>query len=235
MYRYLLFLVLFFVLSCSPLRIYQDLPEVKAWESEIEQFEKLDIVKSYPGNAVIFAGSSSIRLWSTLAQDMAPYNVIQRGYGGAKLSDFAVYADRILYPHPCSAIVLFIGNDITGSEQDKSPEEVTRLFRNVLMTIRKKLPETPVFWIAVTPTSSRWIVWPEIKKANEMITKVCNSQHNTYFIGTEDAFLNAEGKPRDELFVSDKLHLNVMGYEVWTQIIKKELKSVLGDKLPVRQ
>ena len=55
---------------------------------------------------------------------MAPYPVIQRGYGGARLSDFAVYADRIISPHPCRAIVLFVANDITGSKSDKSPREV---------------------------------------------------------------------------------------------------------------
>ena len=48
-----------------------------------------------------------------LEKDMAPYSVIQRGFGGSKLSDFAVYADRIFAPHPCKAIVLFVANDIT--------------------------------------------------------------------------------------------------------------------------
>ena len=203
--------------------------DIKGWEKDIRSFEQLDSVETYPPNAVLFAGSSSIRLWSTLADDMKPYPVIQRGYGGAKLNDFAFYADRIMYPHPCRAIVLFIANDITGSAADKSPEEVRDLFRNVLATIREKFPDTPVFWIAITPTGLRWKAWTEIEKANMLIQKVCNEGKNTHFISTEKFFLNSSGLPKNELFGEDRLHLNEKGYEVWTGIIRKELRKIIGE------
>ena len=231
--RRIFFLPVFIILlslSCAPLGKYSNLPEVKAWESDIEKFEQLDVTKSYPSDAILFAGSSSIRLWSTIGKDMMPYNVIQRGYGGAKLSDFAVYADRIIYPHPCKAIVIFIGNDISGNENDKSPLEVSQLFRKTLYIIRRKFTDTPVFWISVTPTPSRWAVWPEIKEANEMIKEICDSHRNTYFIDTEKYFLNSSGLPRGELFIEDKLHLNDEGYRIWSGIIKNELNNVLVNK-----
>ncbi|MBG0859481.1 MAG: hypothetical protein IQL11_08255 [Bacteroidales bacterium] len=229
MSRYFLSLIFILILSCSPLREYRELPEVRAWDKEIEKFEELDSKENYPDDAIIFAGSSSIRLWSTLAEDMAPYHVIRRGYGGAKLSDIAVYAERIFSPHLCKAVVIFIANDITGGNQDKSPEEVKRLFLNVLRTIRESHPDVPVFWIAITPTSSRWKAWPEISKANDLISRTCLNRRNTYFIRTDFAFLNEKGEPRDELFISDKLHLNREGYKVWTSIIKEELDKVLSN------
>lgn len=213
--------------ACSPLRLYMDLPEVKAWEPEIAKFEQLDKSEQHPGDAILFAGSSSIRLWQTLAEDMAPYPVIQRGYGGAKFSDFAVYSGRVFAPHKCSAAVLFIANDITGSDNDLTPEDVKTLFISVLKTFRKTHPDTPLFYIAVTPTSSRWTAWPQIKKANDLIRDACEKNRNTYFITTGFAFLDENGKPNDTLFVSDKLHLNTEGYHVWTKIIKEELDKVL--------
>ncbi len=226
--RKLLLLVFSVILiSCSPIRKYQSLPEVRAWESDIHKFEQLDVTETYPDDAILFAGSSSIRMWSTLAQDMAPYNVIQRGYGGSKLSDFAVYAGRIFDPHPCQAIVLFVANDIIGGDQDKSPAEVAGLFSNVLKTIRKKHPVTPVFWIAVTPTASRWTVWPEIQEAGKLIKKICDSKANTYYITTDYAFLGKNGQPTDELFRDDRLHLTASGYAIWTDIIKDELDRIL--------
>jgi hypothetical protein len=227
MRRYILLLISFVLFSCSPLRKYQDLPEVKSWDKDIQKFEQLDKSEKYADDAILFAGSSSIRLWSTIEKDMSPYNIIQRGYGGAKLSDFAVYADRIFSNHKCKAIVIFIANDIIGTTQDKTPEEVAALFRNVLKTIRKSHPSTPVFWIAVTPTPSRWKVWPEIQKANAMIRKICENKKNTYFITTDFAFLNENGVPKDELFRDDKLHLTDKGYAVWNQIIRKELEKVV--------
>jgi hypothetical protein len=224
--RLLFFTALLLILSCSPVRKYQSLPEVKAWEDDIKKFEQLD--KTYPANSIIFAGSSSIRLWSTLEKDMAPYPVIQRGYGGAKLSDYAVYADRIFDPHPCKAIVIFIANDITGSNEDKSPEEIGKLFGYMLKAIRKNHPDTPVFWIAVTPTPSRLAVWPQIQQASEKIKGICNKEENTYFITTYHAFLNDKGLPDEKYFVSDKLHLSKEGYELWTEIIKKEISKVVS-------
>jgi len=227
MNRLLLTLLLLAIIACSPVRKYKSLPEVKAWETEIFKFEQLDKDESYPKESVLFAGSSSIRLWSTLKEDMEPYPVIQRGYGGAKLSDFGVYADRMLNPHKCRAIVIFIANDISGSEQDKSPEEVLALYKSVIKTIRKKQHDTPVFWIAITPTDSRWKVWPEIKKANNLIKEYCGSNKNLYFIKTEFAFLGEDGKPINEFFRDDRLHLNADGYAVWRKIIKDELDRVL--------
>jgi hypothetical protein len=223
-------LIILVSLSCAPLSKYRELPEVKAWESDIEKFEQLDVTKSYPSDAILFAGSSSIRLWSTIGKDMMPYNVIQRGYGGAKLSDFAVYVDRIIYPHPCKAIVIFIANDISGNENDKSPLEVSQLFRKTLYIIRRKFTDTPVFWISVTPTPSRWAVWPEIKEANGMIKEICESHRNTYFIDTEKYFLNSSGLPRSEFFIDDKLHLNTEGYKIWSGIIRNELDNMLVNK-----
>ena len=222
-------ILLLTILSCSPVKKYIDLPAVKAWEKDIAKFEEDDRTENYPDNSILFAGSSSIRLWNTLAVDMAPYPVIQRGFGGSHLYDLLVFADRIFKPHQCRAIVLFVANDISGSDQDKSPREVATLFKYVLKKIRESHPDTPVFWIEVTPTSSRWTIWPEIQESTKLIRQVCEANNNTYSIKTDFAFLNESGKPRDELFVGDKLHLNEKGYAIWNDLIKRELIRVLGE------
>jgi hypothetical protein len=229
MNKLIFYFLLLVSVSCCPVRKYADLPEVKAWESEIEKFENLDKTETYSPNAVLFAGSSSIRLWENLAADMAPYPVIQRGYGGAKLSDLDVYAERIFSPHPCQAIVIFVANDISQTDQDKSPEEVASLYSYLIKTIRKSHPATPVFWIAITPTPSRWKVWTEIKKANSLIEKKCDPNKNTYFIKTDFAFLNEEGMPFQKYFRNDNLHLSEEGYKVWKEIITSDLKKVVPE------
>lgn len=223
-----LYFLLSYLVVIAPFRLHPQSPEILTWEDDIRAFEHLDSTIAYPDQPVLFAGSSSIRLWSAMAADMAPYPVIQRGYGGAKLSDLVFYARRILYPHPSRAIVLFVANDITGNPDDKTPAEVARLFRQLLRIIREKFPEVPVFWIATTPCMQRWHVWPEIEKASHLIEEVCQRHENTYFIRTDHAFLNASRLPREELFQPDKLHLNEQGYAVWADIIKKALNDRLG-------
>ncbi|NJO69527.1 MAG: hypothetical protein HC830_09810, partial [Bacteroidetes bacterium] len=174
------YLILFsLLLSCSPLRQFK--PDVESWEADIRKFEKLDSIETYPKDAVLFMGSSSIRLWNTLQEDMQPYHTIQRGFGGSKISDLAWYTPRIVYPHQCKAIVIFIANDITGSEEDKTPAEIAGLFKYIVKTIRKKLPETPVFYIQVTPTESRWKMWPTIQEGNMLVKQQCEKLYKTHF------------------------------------------------------
>lgn len=210
-----------------PARSFQQTPDILSWEKDIRNFEHLDSAETYPADAILFAGSSSIRLWATLSRDMAPYPVIQRGYGGAKWSDLEFYAPRIFYPHPCRAIVLFVANDINGGADDKSPEEVLQLFVSTLAIIRDRFKDVPVFWITTNPTSSRWRAWPAIFRTNNLLIRHCLASDNTYYIPTDLAFLGPDGKPKDELFKEDKLHLNDRGYAVWTDIIKRELDYVL--------
>jgi hypothetical protein len=201
---------------------------LKRWANDIASLEARDVSEVHPENAILFVGSSSIRRWESIAADMAPYHPIQRGYGGAKWSDLAIFAQRLVAPHPCRAIVFFVGNDISGGKGDKTPDDVVALFANVLQTVRTYHPETPVFYIAVTPTRKRLAAWPAIREGNEHVRAYCAATGNCYFIGTESVFLDAQGEPRNEFFVEDKLHLNEQGYTLWSSAIKSQLDSVLG-------
>ena len=212
--------------SCNVSRKYTK-EASKNWEKDILNFEQRDKIEKDPQNAIFFAGSSSIRLWSTLKEDVAPYPVIQRGFGGSKFSDLSVYAKRIVYPHQFRALVIFEANDITGSKTDKSPEEVVKLLRNIVRTVRKKYADQPIFVLEITPTKSRWGVWPTIKRTNQLLKESCDNLSNTYFIETASAYLNKDGEPNNDLFQSDMLHQNHEGYLIWGDLVKKRLDEVL--------
>jgi hypothetical protein len=218
-------LVSLVLVSCSPYKKYA--ATAAAWEKEISALERLDQSEKYSKDAVLFIGSSSIRLWKNMQEDMAPYEPIRRGYGGAKFSDLIHFTERLVYPHDFQALCIFVANDITGNEKDLSVKETMKLFKEVVHTVRKKYPDVPVFQIAVTPNSSRWKVWPEIQDLNALFRKYCESHKNMYFIDPSVRYLNEKGIPRDELFVSDKLHQNQAGYNIWAEEIKKELNKVL--------
>lgn len=200
---------------------------VKRWESEISKLEQKDKTETHPDNSVLFVGSSSIRMWNEIAVDMAPYHPIQRGYGGARWSDVAIFAERLISPHTFRAVVFFVGNDISGRDDDKSPAEVAGLFSYVLGKVRKHNESAPVFYVAVTPTPSRFGAWTRIKAANTAARAVCQHADNAHFIGTESVYLDAEGKPRPQLFLEDKLHQNRDGYVRWAAVIKSHLDTVL--------
>jgi len=221
----LLCIVWLLLISCSPLKDY-NVKDRKWAFPEIEAFERLDKTQSYAEDAILFIGSSSIRLWKTLIEDMKPYSVIQRGYGGAHFRDMVFFTDRIMSDHQLSMVVCFVANDISGSKNDGTPKEVFRLFKYFIKQIRAKYPKIPIMQIAITPTQSRWEYWTKISRVNNLIKTYCEVNDNLYFIDTVDEFLNENQQPRSELFMSDQLHLNKKGYEVWSKIIRGEIKKL---------
>ena len=218
--------VLFPQVAEDPLAAYRQ-AATQRWEADIRELEQLDQREQDPAQAVLFLGSSSIRRWETIAQDMAPYAVIRRGYGGAKFSDLAVFAKRLVTPHRFAAAAIFVGNDITGGPGDKTPAEVLRLVRLIVADIREHQPQAPIFFIAVTPTRSRFAAWKDIQQLNAALAEYCQSEPQLHFIATADAFLNDAGQPIDEYFVADQLHLNSQGYQVWAAKIKAAFAKVL--------
>jgi len=104
------------------------------WEDAIRAFESADRGSPPPKHAVLFVGSSSIRMWD-LAKGFPRRRVINRGFGGSQIADSTEFAARIIIPHAPRVVVLYAGdNDIAGG---KSAEIVARDFD--LDAIRGKL------------------------------------------------------------------------------------------------
>lgn len=224
-------LLLLFTISllyaCQP-NYYKKYADTAAnWEKEVNDLVALDKTEKDPENGILFIGSSSIRLWKNIDKDLSPYRPIRRGYGGASLGDLIHFTEKIVFPHQFKALGIYVANDITGSKNDKSPKEVLGLMNTLVKKVRSKYPKVPIFIIAITPTSSRWSTWEKQKEVNALWKKYCESKSNMFFVDTEKAYLNDEGKPKDELFIGDKLHQNQKGYDLWSSIIKESLNQNL--------
>ena len=199
--------------------------EIRKWENDIARFDSLNLVELSDTHTLLVSGSSSVRIWDSIQSDMAPYQVMRRGYGGARLTDFNYYADRIIKAQQFKAIVIFMANDIAGVEADKAPKEVKQLFEDLVKQVRNRNPGTPVFWIEVSPTPKRWNVSPQIREASALIEAYCDRNEDLHFISTFDQFTTPEGLPDSSLFRRDMLHLNRDGYLQWADIIKTSLEE----------
>ena len=197
------------------------------FEKEIIALEQLDKTEKYADNSIFLVGSSSIRLWSTLKEDLAPYPFIQRGFGGSRTPDVLQYLKRLAYPHNFSAVVIFVANDLTGSPIDLKPKETLDNFKAMVKILRAKYKKQPVFIVEITPSTLRWKSWPQIQQTNALLKNYCSKGKNLYFIETAQNYLNEKGEPRDELFREDHLHQNREGYKIWGRLIKNKLDEVL--------
>jgi lysophospholipase L1-like esterase len=192
------------------------------WEKDIAAFEAQDAKSPPPKNAVLFVGSSSIRLWN-LKESFPAIDTINRGFGGSELADSVHYARRIVIPHAPRVVVLYAGdNDIANG---KSPERVFRDFKQFVDVIQAALPKTKVVYIGIKPSIKRWALIEPIRQANRLIREYIAAQKSEtlVFVDVDQPMLDADGKPRADLLLDDGLHLNKKGYEMWTRLLRKEI------------
>jgi lysophospholipase L1-like esterase len=199
----------------------------KIWAKQIDTFKKEDKQQLPPEDVIVFTGSSSIRFWKTLEQDMAPLPVINRGFGGAKIKQVTYYADQIVIPYHPRAIVLFAGTNDLGRFNPKTAQEVFEGYVEFVETMRAALPQTPIYYIAITPTPSRWKTWPIVREANQQIKAYTETDPQLHYIDMTNQYLGSDGRPERDLYIWDRLHPSAKGYALWTSIIKPTLEADL--------
>jgi len=200
------------------------------WEKDISSFDSLNAVEKHSDSAIMFIGSSYIRLWKNIREDIKYKDIIHRGFGGSNLRDVGYYVKRIVYPHQPKAIFIYVGNDITASEKDKTPDQVLELYKYVVNIIREKYPSVPITWLAISPSEKRWSVWNQIQQANALIKSFTESQSNLFYVDAGQNFLGTNGKPNEIYYRDDKLHYNDLGYQLWGKTIEKEVKAITEKK-----
>ena len=198
--RNLIFVFAGLLLSCSPLKKYENTADI--FEDEILKLEQKDYQSKSSENSLLFIGSSSIRGWDKIEEDMIPYSTIKRGYGGAHYYDLIHFINRLVKNHNPKAILIFVANDITGTKnsinnnhKDLKPIEVKKLFKFIY-------------------------------KSNDLIERFCNNEPQLHYINTRKKFIGDDGLPIKSFFVKDMLHLNRSGYILWSNIIKEKLKKL---------
>lgn len=198
----------------------EDKADFTRWEKDIAAFEQRDREKPPPKNALLFVGSSSIRLWD-LSKSFAGVEAINRGFGGSQLADVVHFAPRIVLPYEPRRIVLYAGdNDIAAG---KTPERVFADFQAFDRVVHKKYPKIRIVYIAIKPSLRRWPLIDKIRKANALIEVECKKSDGLVYLDVVAPMLGKDGKPRPELFRDDGLHLNAKGYALWTELLKPHL------------
>ena len=206
-----------------PLLLAQEAKAAAPFEKEILAFEAAVKTNPPPTGAILFLGSSSIRLWQTLARDFPDRRVINRGFGGSQISDSIRYAERVIFPCAPKQIVFYAGgNDINGG---KTPERVFADFRALVETVHARLPATRITYISIAPNPARWAQVERVRTANALIAEYAARNPRLAFINVFPHMLGDDGQPRPEIFVADRLHMNAKGYELWTRLVRPYLEN----------
>ncbi len=198
-------------------------PDPLRFKKEIARFLTYDKKNSFPANAVLFLGSSSIRKWYTHV-GFPEYPVINRGFGGSQLSDVLYYFDVLLKKYNPLVVVFYEGdNDIAYG---KSPQQVFADYKAFVTRFKKDLPEAKLIFISIKPSILRWKLWPQMQQANRLIKKFNAQYDNLFYLDLAQLLLDKNGLPDKQWYVSDGLHLNRKGYQRWNTALKPLLKQL---------
>lgn len=220
-----LFLLLLTVLTLHA----QDVPPAAKpvgfarWEPEISKMEaKLRASPPAPGG-IVFAGSSSIRLWN-LKESFPGLPVVNCGFGGSVIQDSTHFAPRLVIPLKPSVVVFYAGDN--DSAKGNSAEVIAAHFKEFANTIHAALPDCRILYIPIKPSVARKQLMPLQKEANSLIEKFCQSQPGWMeYIDLATPLLTPEGQLRPELYRKDGLHLSEEGYRIWNKLLLPRLSK----------
>lgn len=195
--------------------------QAQPFRPDIDAFKAED-KKAFPEpGQILFVGSSSFTYWKNVQSDFPGYKIINRGFGGSSLPHVIKYAPEIIYPYKPRQIIIYCGeNDINDGA---SPKLVFARFKKLYSGIRKHLGQVNVVYISIKPSPSRIVHLPRVQEANTLISKFIAGQKNTEYIDVFSLMLKPDGSIMPDIFISDKLHMNAKGYDIWARAIKPYL------------
>ncbi len=195
-----------------------------AWNNAKEKFSAIEQSSPVEEGTMLFTGSSSVAMWRTLARDLNPLPVMNRAISGSTLEEWATNARFTIPGYNPVAVIIYAGdNDIASG---RTPEQVLDSFKRFTAELRKDIPTTPIVFLSIKPSPSRWSKWESMNKANELVKDYIAKGKNLIYVDTGSTLLDKGGVVRPELFLSDRLHMNEMGYRNWTNVLKPVLKDL---------
>ncbi len=199
------------------------LAQTHRFEAEIKKFEEADKQTPPPANAVVFTGSSSIRLWDNLSDYFPGKTVLKRGFGGSDLSDVRYFADRVILRYQPKQVILYAGeNDLAIGKQ--TARQTYARFVDLFKYVRKQLPGVQFTFISLKFSPSRRKFWPAVDETNQRIKRFLSRRRNTDFVDIVPVMQQPNGQPIGDLYKADSLHMTRKGYVLWGDVLRPFIK-----------
>ncbi|WP_422004979.1 GDSL-type esterase/lipase family protein [Pyruvatibacter mobilis] len=201
--------------------------EAEYWAGEIAEFERLDVSNPPEAGQIVFAGGGTIRKWETLARDLAPLPVLNRGFGGAHVSHVAAYAPRIILPYGPRAVVISAGADDLADVGGKPADEVEADMAALISILRPAGlgpdDDPQVYVLSIPPQPMRKARWAAFAQANTQLSAMAAATPGVHFIDISTPMLTADGRIDESLFRWDGLTFNDAGYDLIGQLVRARL------------
>jgi lysophospholipase L1-like esterase len=206
------------VISSAGVRAEQVPAVVNRFEKNVLAYEVADKASPPPRGAILLVGDSQFYRWRTLAEDLQGYTVVNRGIDSFQTSDLVHFTERLVLPYAPRFIVMHVGgNDVNNG---KSPEQILADVQAFVRIVRAVMPAVPIAFSSITPGPGRWNQAAVRRQTNDTVKAWVTAQPNMHFIDLWDVMLTADGQPREDLWVEDRIHPNQAGYRIRVQVMR---------------
>jgi hypothetical protein len=162
------------------------------FEDEITVFEAAD-GSNRRQRARSCSWAALVRLWSRLAEDMAPLPVLNRA-SAARSRAWCTSPSAPCCTTP-RGVVLYAGDNDLDERSGKSAADVLRDFEAFVGLVHGAVPDARIYYLAIKPSRLRWARWPVQSKANAEIAALCARDPRLAFLDIATPML-ATGEPR---------------------------------------
>lgn len=200
---------IFFVHAQDPERLAD---EVNAIEKKYNSL--LDASKE----TIVFAGSSSVRIWHDLQERFPQQQIVNSGFGGSQASDLLAYTNELILQYKPKKVFIYEGdNDIATGKDSK--EIITDLLA-IIEKIRVQNPSVKIVLIATKPSIARWNLKRSYKRLNRKLKKLSRKDADLDYADVWKPML-IKRKVITDIFLEDGLHMNAKGYAIWYDVLKE--------------
>lgn len=207
------------------------LPDDLWYLPEVDDMLAADSARPPVREGIVFTGSSTFRLWNTLAEQMAPLPVVNRGFGGAETRHVLRHLPDLVLPLSPRLVVYYAGTNDAG--HGRGAAEIVRNVRAFREKLQRARPGTPLLFLSIIRSPARREQWATIDSANAELKREAG-RNGFEWLNVNPALVDARGEPVGTLFQPDSLHLTPTGYERLTSVVKPAVERLWKRATPER-
>jgi lysophospholipase L1-like esterase len=178
---------------------------------------KYDTIWDSSKETIVFTGSSSVRLWKSLEESFPEHQIINTGFGGSQTSDLLLHLNSLVLKYKPVKVFIYEGdNDISAK---KKPKHIIQTTNKIIQEIRNQNPSTQIVLISAKPSISRWRLRGKYKRLNKKFQGLSKEDMYLSYVDVWNPMLDGR-KLKKDIFISDGLHMNQKGYDIWYTAMK---------------
>jgi lysophospholipase L1-like esterase len=178
---------------------------------------------------IVVYGSSTVRLWTSVATDLGRADVIAVGFGGARLADLTRHCERLVAPLAPRRLVVAAGaNDL--EEPGTTPADIVARVHTLIDTARRDDATLPIDVLTLKPAPVHAPRMAAILAANRALATSFAGANGVVLVDTCSAFLGADGQADPRWYADDRRHMNAAGYALWARLLATALEHDRNDE-----